>query len=150
MPRSIAAPCLGVFCGLVLGFAATMASAQTVTYACRFNPSDDGWLQSPVTATFDIAGQKAAVLDPIIQDAVGGAIAARFKQRRNGKLEAIWDLGNVRQSRGARKVTWILQIDPSDNSALFRANWSMVGDDARRPPSARGTCQTTDSPNLLG
>ncbi len=128
------------------------AAAAPVTYQCSFAPSDDGWIAGPVTATFDTATEQAAVVDPIIEESTGGrAIAANYKRRNNGKLEATWSLDNVRRGRGGgQKVSWTLQVDPSDNSAVVRVYWAKVGDQDRRPPRGNGTCNTVSSPNLLG
>ncbi len=127
--------------------------AAPVTYQCSVKPSDDGWIQGPVTATFDTAAQRVAVIDPIVQDANGGRpVEARYRQRNNGKLEATWSLPNVRRGRGGgQKVVYTLEIDPRDTSAILRIRWDRVGEnDQSRPPRGAGSCNVTGSPNLLG
>ena len=135
---------------LAFSLIASAAAAERVTYVCDVRPSSDGWLQTPVTVTFDTAAERAAVEDPIIKDNVGRAIEAKYNRRNNGRLEAIWDLGNVRQSRGQRRVSWILQVNPKTGKSIYRARWDMVGEGAANPPSTRGTCKTVGSPDLLG
>jgi hypothetical protein len=132
-------------------FLASAAMAAPVTYVCDVRPSDDGWIPAQITATFDTAAGRAAVQDRFTEEYNNGRpVEARFRERRNGRLLASWSLGNIRSSRGARRLSWSLELTPSSGDALVRAHWDMVGEGAQRPPTTRGTCRVVDGPNLLG
>ncbi|MEM8539034.1 MAG: hypothetical protein AAGF56_14385 [Pseudomonadota bacterium] len=136
----------------LLCFGGAAASAAPISYNCTFPPSRDGTISGQITVTVDPDTRRAAIRDSITQSAVGGAVPARFRQRRNAHFEASWNVDGVRAGRGGGQlVRWSIDINPSDNSAVMRARWDRVGDtDESRRPTRAGQCQRVSVPNLLG